>query len=134
MGTGPSGSPGVVTILCNTRCRWDAERWLTLTIVELMGNRIIARFRGEDPLVPWLLSRSQMTAVDDAGRTFPQLYDVTGDRDLENIVSVVFEGCPSLLAARRLAFHVEDWLEPLVSIDLPRFAETETEGKALEFG
>ena len=84
--------------------------------------------------VGWLLSRSQMTAVDDAGRTFPQLYDVAGDRDLENIVSVVFEGRPSLLAARRLAFHVEDRPEPLVSIDLPRFAETETEGKALEFG
>ena len=65
MGVEPSGSSSAVTILCNTHCRWDAERSLTLTIVELLPHRIIARFRGEDPLVPWLLARAEMTAVDE---------------------------------------------------------------------
>ena len=48
MGSESYGSSGAVTILCNVPCRWDAERALTLTIVELLPNRIIARFRGED--------------------------------------------------------------------------------------
>ncbi|MGM0931349.1 MAG: hypothetical protein ACQEXN_16800 [Actinomycetota bacterium] len=129
----PPGSSGAVTILCNVHCRWDAERFLTLTIVELLPNRIIARFRGEDPLVPWLLGRSQMTALDDSGRSFPQLYEVTGDRDLEDIVSVVFEGAPQP-AARTLAFHVEGRREPLAVVTLPPLDGTGVPGATLELG
>jgi len=130
MGVEPSGSSSAVTILCNTHCRWDAERFLTLTIVELLPHRIIARFRGEDPLVPWLLARAKMTAVDGSGRSFPQLYEVSGERDLEDIVSVVFEGAPSS-DARTLAFQVDGRREPLavIALDPPEVvAHGETSG------
>jgi hypothetical protein len=133
MDIGPYGSSSAVTILCNLRCSWDAERFLTLTIVELLANRIIARFRGEDPLVPWLLSRAEMTAVDDSGRSFPQLYEVTGDRDLGDIVSVVFEGAPSS-AAQTLTFRVDGRLEPLAVVALQSPAQAVALGKTLEMG
>ncbi|MFT4471845.1 hypothetical protein ACMX2H_18240 [Arthrobacter sulfonylureivorans] len=133
MGIEPVGSSNVETILCNVRCRWDDERFLTLTIVELLPHRIIARFRGEDPLVPWLLARAEMTAADGSGRTFAQLYEVSGDRDLEDIVSVVFEGALSP-AARTLAFYVEGRREPLAVITLPPLAGTAAQGTAVERG
>jgi hypothetical protein len=133
MGVEPYGSSSAVTILCNVHCRWDDERFLTLTIVEMLPNRIVARFRGEDPLVPWLLARAEMTAVDDAGRTFPQLYEVSGDRDLEDIVSVVFEGAPSS-GARTLAFHVDGRREPLAVMALPPLAGAVAHGETLGSG
>ncbi|TJY67310.1 hypothetical protein E4J89_15585 [Arthrobacter sp. CAU 1506] len=133
MGIEPLGSSNVETILCNVHCRWDDERFLMLTIVELLPHRIIARFRGEDPLVPWLLARAEMTAADDSGRSFPQLYEVSGDRDLEDIVSVVFEGAPSP-AARTLAFHVEGRREPLAVITLPPLASTTAQAAGVERG
>lgn len=133
MGIEPSGSSSVETILCNVHCRWDDERFLMLTIVELLPNRIFARFRGEDPLVPWLLARAEMTAADDSGRSFPQLYEVSGDRDLEDIVSVVFEGVLSP-AARTLAFHVEGRREPLAVITLPPLAGAAAQDTAAELG
>ncbi|MET1152747.1 hypothetical protein [Arthrobacter sp.] len=133
MGLDPSGSSSAVTILCNVHCRWDAERALTLTIVEMLPNRIIARFRGEDPLVPWLLARAEMTAVDDSGRSFPRLYEVSGDRDLGDIVSVVFEGAPSS-DARTLAFHVDGRREPLAVMALPPLAEAVAHGETMGSG
>jgi hypothetical protein len=133
MGIEPDGSSSAVTILCNVHCRWDDERFLTLTIVELLPNRIIARFRGEDPLVPWLLARAEMTAVDDGGRSFPQLYEVTGDRDLEDIVSVVFEGAP-LPSVRTLAFHLEGRREPLAVVAMPPLAEATAQSTTFELG
>ncbi|MGW6174310.1 hypothetical protein ACWF5H_12510 [Arthrobacter sp. NPDC055138] len=133
MGNESYGLSGAVTILCNVPCRWDAERTLTLTIVELLPNRIIARFRGEDPLVSWLLARAQMTAVDDTGRCFTQLYEVSGDRDLEDIVSVVFEGVPSP-DARTLAFHVDGRWEPLAVMALDPLAEAGAYSETLGAG
>ena len=74
-----------------------------------------------------------MVAVDDTGRSFPQLYEVTGDRDLENIVSVVFEGAP-LSGAQTLAFHVEGRREPLAVIAVPPLAEAVAHGKTFGSG
>jgi hypothetical protein len=133
MGSESYGSSGALTILCNVHCRWDDERFLTLTIVELLPNRIIARFRGEDPLVPWLLARAEMTAIDDTGRSWPQLYEVSGDRDLEDIVSIVFDGAPSR-DARTLSFHVAGRREPLAVMTLDPLAEAVAHSESLGSG